>query len=75
MGLLAVIRTIHNANKKATTLIQTASINKENCNVALELPSTFCVLILFIRIGVKAVLKLVKLIPVDYGRYVHVFAK
>ena len=41
----------------------TASPNKLVRSTLSGLPNTFCVLILLIRIGVRAVLKLVKLIP------------
>ena len=43
--------------------MQTASPTNARRNSATELPNTFCVLMLFIRIGASDVLKLVKLIP------------
>ena len=51
------------ANRQANTQIDTASATKLARRLVVELPNTFWVLILFIRIGASEVLKFVKLIP------------
>ncbi len=61
--VLAIPFTINKERMKENRQIATASTNMAQRNVLSDPPSTFCVLILRIRMGTSALLKFVKLIP------------